>query len=37
MFFPVSAYPALKQIFDLLNKEDNHQITLKQTAAAGSN
>jgi hypothetical protein len=38
IFFPVTAYPQLKNFFDLLNKQDNHTITLRQSAAtAGSN
>lgn len=31
--FPVSAYPQVKTFFDMLNKQDNHTISLKQTAA----
>ena len=31
--FPASSYPKLKTFFDLLNKNDNHTITLKQAAA----
>jgi hypothetical protein len=30
IFFPVDAYPQLKTFFDMLNKRDNHTITLKQ-------
>lgn len=38
LLFPVTSYNSLKTIFDLINKADNHTITLKQTAAtAGSN
>ncbi|HEX4950956.1 MAG TPA: DUF3857 domain-containing protein, partial [Blastocatellia bacterium] len=36
MVFPVETYSALKQVFDLLHKQDNHQVTLKFTAAAAS-
>lgn len=32
ILFPVSAYPQLKNFFDMLNKQDNHTITLKQAA-----
>lgn len=34
ILFPKSTYPALKDYFDILNKADNHTITLKQGAAA---
>ena len=34
--FPVSAYPAIKQMFESFNKADVHQLTLRQGAAAGS-
>lgn len=34
ILFPKSTYPALKDYFDMLNKADNHTITLKQGAAA---
>jgi hypothetical protein len=38
ILFPVNTYADLKGLFDLINKSDNHTITLKQTAAkAGSN
>jgi hypothetical protein len=30
--FPASTYPQLKAFFDMLNKEDNHTISLKQAA-----
>ncbi|HYY58961.1 MAG TPA: DUF3857 domain-containing protein [Pyrinomonadaceae bacterium] len=30
MLFPQSIYPALKEYFDMMNKADNHTITLKQ-------
>jgi hypothetical protein len=34
--FSTQVYPALKEYFDLLNKADNHTITLKQAAATAS-
>lgn len=34
LIFPVSSYPQLKQYFDMVNKQDNHKITLRQSAAA---
>jgi hypothetical protein len=38
IFFPVAAYPQLKNYFDVVNKQDNHTITLKQKVAdAASN
>jgi Domain of Unknown Function with PDB structure (DUF3857) len=37
IFFPVAAYPQLKNYFDVLNKQDGHTITLKQSAASASN
>jgi len=38
LIFPVASYNSLKTLFDLINKADNHTITLKQAAAtAGSN
>lgn len=30
--FPVTSYPAVKQMFDLFNKADTHQLTLRQGA-----
>jgi hypothetical protein len=33
ILFPVTSYPAVKNLFDAINKADNHTITLKQTAA----
>jgi hypothetical protein len=33
MLFPQSIYPALKEYFDMMNKADNHTITLKQGVA----
>lgn len=30
--FPVTSYPQLKNFFDILNKQDNHTITLRQAA-----
>ena len=38
LIFPITSYPNLKTIFDMINKADNHTITLKQAAATiGSN
>lgn len=38
VIFPVGSYPQLKNFFDMLNKQDNHTITLKQpTTTAVSN
>jgi Domain of Unknown Function with PDB structure (DUF3857) len=37
ILFPTNTYGALKQYFDLVNKADNHTITLKQAAATASN
>jgi len=36
--FPVTAYPAVKMLFEAFNKADSHQLTLRQgtTAAAAS-
>ena len=34
LIFPVSSYPSLKQVFDLVHEGDNHTITLKQSAPA---
>lgn len=36
MVFPVETYAALKQVFDLMHKQDNHQVTLKYTASAAA-
>jgi hypothetical protein len=36
MLFPVESYTALKQVFDLLHKQDNHQVTLKYNAATAT-
>jgi hypothetical protein len=33
IYFPAGAYGALKQLFDEMNKADNHTITLKQSAS----
>jgi hypothetical protein len=33
MLYPVTAYPALKQYFDVVSKQDGHTIALKQGAA----
>lgn len=37
ILFPVRSYPVLKQLFDVINKNNNHTITLKQGAATASN
>lgn len=37
ILFPVATYGALKQLFDMINKGDDHTITLKQAAATASN
>jgi hypothetical protein len=34
ILFPADSYGQLKSVFDTLHKQDNHTITLKQTAAA---
>jgi len=36
IMFPVAGYPQLKRYFDVLNKQDNHTITLKQSAATAA-
>lgn len=36
MVFPVETYSALKQVFDLMHKQDNHQVTLKYNAATAT-
>ena len=36
ILFPVTSYPALKTLFDMINKNDAHTITLKQAAASAS-
>ncbi len=33
ILFPVTSYPAVKNLFDAINKADNHTVTLKQSAA----
>ena len=33
ILFPADRYAAIKQLFDELNKSDNHTITLKQSGA----
>jgi len=33
--FPANAYPVIKQMFEMFNKADVHQLTLRQGAAAG--
>ncbi|HEY8188874.1 MAG TPA: DUF3857 domain-containing protein [Pyrinomonadaceae bacterium] len=35
--FPVNSYSQLKNFFDMLNKQDNHTITLKQAATTAAN
>ena len=35
--FPVASYPAVKQLFDLFDKADKHQLTLRQNAPAKTN
>jgi len=37
IMFPVNAYTALKQLFDIVHKNDNHTITLKQLSSTASN
>src|SRR5262249_17520871 len=37
IIFAVQSYTQLKAVFDRLQSEDNHTITLKQTAATASN
>jgi len=37
IIFPVTTYGTLKQVFDRINQQDNHIITLKQSAASASN
>lgn len=34
VLFPLEAYPAMKNYFDQLHKQDNHNIALKQAAAS---
>ncbi len=34
IIFPKASYPSLKQAFDMVHKEDNHAVTLKQDATA---
>lgn len=36
ILFPVESYSALKTYFDVVNKQDNHTVTLKQTPASAS-
>jgi hypothetical protein len=36
ILFPVAGYNQLKNYFDILHKQDDHTITLKQTAIAGA-
>jgi len=35
IIYPASAYPQLKQLFDVIHERDSHTITLKQASAAG--
>ncbi|MGI9035406.1 MAG: hypothetical protein ACR2GD_05140, partial [Pyrinomonadaceae bacterium] len=35
--FPVSSYPAVKELFDAFNKADTHQLTLRQDAPPAKN
>ena len=37
MVFPLESYASLKQIFDTLHTQDNHQVTLKFNAASAAN
>ncbi len=37
LLFPVSGYSQLKRVFDELHKQDNHTITLRQSAASTPN
>jgi len=37
VLFPVTSYPQLKNYFDQLQKQDNHSLALKQSAATASN
>jgi hypothetical protein len=37
IMFPVNSYGGLKQLFDGVHKNDNHTVTLKQTATTASN
>jgi hypothetical protein len=36
ILFPVKSYPQLKNFFDVLNKQDNHTLTLKQDATTAA-
>jgi transglutaminase superfamily protein len=36
ILFPVNAYPQVKNFFDMLNKQDNHTVTLKQAATSAA-
>jgi len=36
ILFPVNAYPQVKNFFDMLNKQDNHTITLRQAATTAT-
>ena len=36
IFFPTTSYAALKNLFDMINSNDGHTITLKQAAAAAN-
>jgi hypothetical protein len=37
ILFPVKSYVGLKTLFDMVNKGDDHTITLKQSASTASN
>jgi hypothetical protein len=37
ILFPVRGYPALKQLFDVINQANHHTVTLKQSAGSPSN
>jgi hypothetical protein len=37
IIFPVANYPALKELFDIVHRGDDHTITLKQGVATSSN
>lgn len=36
ILFPVTSYAAVKNVFDVINKADNHTITLKQVGSSAS-
>jgi hypothetical protein len=37
LLYPVTAYPSLKNYFDMVHKQDSHTVTLKQTTATAAN